>query len=62
MEAVVFDEDSGQMLSGSFLDYAMPRAQDVPPFAVGMHDFPVAPIRSASKAPARPGASERRRP
>ena len=40
MEAVVFDEDSGQMLSGSFLDYAMPRAQDVPLFAVGMHDVP----------------------
>ncbi len=40
MEAVVFDEGSGQILSGSFLDYAMPRAQDVPAFTVGTHDVP----------------------
>ena len=40
MEAVVFDEDSGQILSGSFLDYAMPRAQDLPAFTVGMHEVP----------------------
>jgi carbon-monoxide dehydrogenase large subunit len=26
MEQVVYDRDSGQMLSGSFMDYAMPRA------------------------------------
>ena len=30
MENVVFDPDSGQMLSASFMDYAMPRASDVP--------------------------------
>jgi carbon-monoxide dehydrogenase large subunit len=30
MENVVFDADSGQMLSASFMDYAMPRATDVP--------------------------------
>ena len=28
MEDVVFDPDSGQLLSGSFMDYAMPRADD----------------------------------
>ncbi len=31
MERVVFDED-GQLLTGSFMDYAMPRADDAPAF------------------------------
>jgi carbon-monoxide dehydrogenase large subunit len=31
MENVAFDRDSGQMLSASFADYAMPRAADLPP-------------------------------
>jgi carbon-monoxide dehydrogenase large subunit len=31
MEHVVFDRESGQVLSGSFMDYAMPRASDLPP-------------------------------
>ncbi len=30
MEAVRFDAESGQMLTASFMDYAMPRANDVP--------------------------------
>jgi carbon-monoxide dehydrogenase large subunit len=29
MEQVVYDRDSGQLLSGSFMDYAMPRAADL---------------------------------
>jgi len=31
MENVAFDRESGQMLSASFTDYAMPRASDLPP-------------------------------
>jgi carbon-monoxide dehydrogenase large subunit len=31
MERVVYDEGSGQLVTGSFLDYAMPRAADMPP-------------------------------
>jgi carbon-monoxide dehydrogenase large subunit len=31
MENVAFDRESGQMLSASFMDYAMPRAADLPP-------------------------------
>jgi carbon-monoxide dehydrogenase large subunit len=34
-EACVYDKDSGQLLSGSFMDYCMPRASDVPSFKVG---------------------------
>ena len=30
MEQVFYDEDSGQLLTGSFQDYAMPRAADMP--------------------------------
>ena len=32
MERVVYDPASGQLLSGSFMDYAMPRADDLPAF------------------------------
>jgi carbon-monoxide dehydrogenase large subunit len=38
LEHVVFDPESGQLLSGSFLDYALPRAQDLPDFAGGLND------------------------
>ncbi len=34
LEHGVYDEQSGQLLSGSFMDYAMPRADDFPSFAV----------------------------
>ncbi|MDQ6917396.1 MAG: molybdopterin-dependent oxidoreductase, partial [Pseudomonadota bacterium] len=30
LENVVYDPETGQLLSGSFLDYAMPRANDLP--------------------------------
>ena len=32
-EAVVYDSDSGQLLTGSFMDYQMPRARDIPHIA-----------------------------
>ena len=41
MERVVYDED-GQLLSGSFTDYCMPRADDAPSFSVGHHPAPTA--------------------
>jgi carbon-monoxide dehydrogenase large subunit len=39
MEHVSYDQ-SGQPITGSFMDYAMPRAQDVPLMAVGDHPVP----------------------
>ena len=39
MEEVSYDE-SGQPITGSFMDYAMPRAGDVPPMATGNHPSP----------------------
>jgi carbon-monoxide dehydrogenase large subunit len=35
LEHCVYDRESGQLLSGSYMDYAMPRADDLPTFKVG---------------------------
>jgi len=40
MERVVFDRESGQLLSGSLMDYALPRARDLPDFVIGTHEVP----------------------
>ncbi|TAL55633.1 xanthine dehydrogenase family protein molybdopterin-binding subunit [Pandoraea sp.] len=34
LEGCVYDSDSGQLLTGSYMDYAMPRADDLPNFSV----------------------------
>jgi carbon-monoxide dehydrogenase large subunit len=34
LEQCVYDADSGQLLTGSYMDYAMPRAADLPDFTV----------------------------
>jgi carbon-monoxide dehydrogenase large subunit len=39
MEEVSYDE-SGQPITGSFMDYAMPRAEDIPPMEIGEHPSP----------------------
>ena len=39
-ESTVFDSDSGQLLSGSFMDYAMPRAVDLPLIAFKYNEIP----------------------
>jgi carbon-monoxide dehydrogenase large subunit len=35
LEHGVYDKESGQLLTGSYMDYAMPRADDLPSFEVG---------------------------
>jgi carbon-monoxide dehydrogenase large subunit len=41
MEHVVYDKGSGQLVSGSFMDYAMPRAADMSaPVQIGFHNVP----------------------
>ncbi|HUB94451.1 MAG TPA: molybdopterin cofactor-binding domain-containing protein, partial [Stellaceae bacterium] len=40
MEQVVYDRDSGQLLTASFMDYAMPRADDMPDFSVESNPVP----------------------
>jgi carbon-monoxide dehydrogenase large subunit len=39
LERAVYDSD-GQLVTGSFMDYAMPRAHDVPMIAVASHPVP----------------------
>jgi carbon-monoxide dehydrogenase large subunit len=41
-EHTVYDGGSGQLLSGSFMDYALPRAADLPPFEVTLVEQPTA--------------------
>jgi carbon-monoxide dehydrogenase large subunit len=40
LERTVYDSGSGQLLSGSFMDYAMPRAADFPDFEVELVEVP----------------------
>jgi carbon-monoxide dehydrogenase large subunit len=40
MEDGVYDNDSGQLLAGSFMDYAMPRADNMPSFNLKMNEVP----------------------
>jgi carbon-monoxide dehydrogenase large subunit len=40
MEIAVYDPDGGQLVTGSFMDYAMPRAQDMPPVRDALHIVP----------------------
>jgi aerobic carbon-monoxide dehydrogenase large subunit len=40
MEQVAYDRDSGQLLTGSFMDYAMPRAADLPAIHIESNPCP----------------------
>jgi carbon-monoxide dehydrogenase large subunit len=40
LEETVYDNDSGQLLSGTFMDYAMPRADNLPFFAFATRNVP----------------------
>lgn len=50
MEAVHWDGDSGQALTASFLDYAMPRASDLPSFDIELVETPCASNPLGAKA------------
>ena len=40
VEHTVYDPSSGQLLSGSLMDYALPRADDLPPFDIELVERP----------------------
>jgi carbon-monoxide dehydrogenase large subunit len=40
LEQAVYDNEGGQLVSGSFMDYAMPRAADMPPLRDAFHPVP----------------------
>jgi aerobic carbon-monoxide dehydrogenase large subunit len=57
LEQVLFDEQSGQVLSGSLMDYALPRAADVPAFEGALsQDFPSQANRLGVKGSGQAGA------
>jgi carbon-monoxide dehydrogenase large subunit len=60
MEEVVYD-DSGQLLSGSLMDYAIPRADDLPSIAVALteHRSIINPlgVKGVGESGAIPGAA-----
>ncbi len=39
-EAITYEAESGQLLTGSFMDYCMPRADDLPMFSVASNEVP----------------------
>ena len=40
LEGCVYDPETGQLLTGTYMDYAMPRADDLPSFKVGTRETP----------------------
>jgi carbon-monoxide dehydrogenase large subunit len=40
MEEMSYGAEDGQLLTGSFMDYAMPRAEDLPAYDCGFHQVP----------------------
>jgi carbon-monoxide dehydrogenase large subunit len=40
LENAVYDDANGQLVTGTFMDYAMPRAQDMPPVTDATYDVP----------------------
>jgi carbon-monoxide dehydrogenase large subunit len=42
LEHTVYDEGSGQLLSGSLMDYALPRADDLPALDITLAELPTA--------------------
>ena len=58
LERTAYDPESGQLLSGSFMDYAVPRADDLPDIEV---EFDRSPLRHQPARRQRRGRSRRRR-
>ena len=55
LEGAVYDKD-GQLVTGSFMDYCMPRAHDLPSFKVDMTETNARPIPLGIKGCGEAGA------
>ena len=42
LERTVYDRRSGQLLTGSFVDYGLPRVHDIPPIDISFNSIPCA--------------------
>jgi carbon-monoxide dehydrogenase large subunit len=56
LEHTVYDAGSGQMLSGSFMDYAIPRAQDLPYLQIELSGVPTSANALGVKGSGQAGA------
>ena len=50
LERCVFDGQSGQLLTGSLMDYALPRSADLPAMAIRLHELPTGSNPLGAKA------------
>jgi len=55
LEHTVYGQQSGQLLSGSFMDYALPRADDLPPLDITLAELPTAVNRLGVKGAGQAG-------
>jgi aerobic carbon-monoxide dehydrogenase large subunit len=55
LEHTVYEAQSGQLLSGSFQDYALPRADDLPPLDITLAELPTAVNPLGTKAAGQAG-------
>ncbi|HIF11401.1 MAG TPA: xanthine dehydrogenase family protein molybdopterin-binding subunit, partial [Sneathiellales bacterium] len=39
LEQCIYDDESGQLVTGSFMDYTMPRADDFPSFGLSFNEI-----------------------
>jgi carbon-monoxide dehydrogenase large subunit len=60
-EDVVYDPDSGQLLTGTLMDYGIPRADMLPAITIDFSPAPGRQTHSASKVSAKAAPSLRRR-
>ena len=42
VEQIIYDKETGQLLTGSFMDYCMPRADDFCDFNIAANEVPTA--------------------
>jgi carbon-monoxide dehydrogenase large subunit len=40
LEETIYDRETGQLLSGTFMDYTLPRASDLPPLDIRFNGIP----------------------
>ena len=59
LENCVYDKETGQLLTGSYMDYAMPRADDLPSFKLGIQGHALH-AQSAGREGLRRGGRDRR--
>jgi carbon-monoxide dehydrogenase large subunit len=56
LERTVYDKETGQLLTGSFMDYTLPRATDLPDLAIHLHGVPTSANKLGVKGAGQAGA------